>query len=775
MSDNSLGVGAPISRSQPQQTGAATSTQEAAGSTTVAGSTISVTVANPSLSSPLPTTAPANNDNDNEPIVSLLASSIGVDPPSNQPNPLPQALPSAPQDSSDIDPGDKVDQQKEAAPANDVDSLLGMPIGGAGGSGDDHPLPLLSLPEKAEQPTSLRGIVTLADPQGPQKTSYAKTMLKTAGALAFDGFVVGAVAGGGIASVPMAVAGAVGGAIVGAVVGGVVVFIKNKRAARAHKQAQQAQDQFDQAINTLKGKGIGFGKKQIDNINGISAGDWLRLLSVSPGQVGSADDRQKIRQAAVLNAVRRGKVESAMTLKEELVTACRENRLDLTIGCQFVREKGREAIPDFLREFSRVLDSKAFWSCKDTRHWGGGSSKLPDLPLPQASASAIFGGAMMLNALRRLQDPGHVVTEQDRWQINQGLWPEDYEDDHFYEHVSEGEVGRKMKYDTKVALADRMYQVYAQKWNMGSADNQYLAIDYPSAPSLEQKLKVLEDFQQRALDYPANSIIDAITAIPAGIDLTGMSADAVKPAPPPSEKELQCKAFFEQARAGIQSSFDKDDPNYHVIVERLNGALIDSLIENQARANGNDHYPVTAKAFVNDHDRIPFKLTDENGSVNLKERAIKKSGGDKNLANWDPRDELLRFCGGDKEVAKSLSFYIHQGLFSGMIAATQNSLSDSKLPSMSFVQDKNDKIAYEIKKDAKGNFTITASYEAGVNMLSPADDIHRMVDPAYNRCKMEIKIKVTAEHLRAGEGMYEFVELPFYSATFDPDRGPEEA
>ena len=647
----------------------------------------------------------------------------------------------------------------------------------AGGDNDDGLSPSVDEHESIAPDALTKRVADLRQVDG-ERQSVWKRASAAAGLGAVIGGGIGAIVGVGILSLPLAAAGAIGGAIVGAVVG---IGVSTYRARMHNKELEQAQqthqrdlqnlteqnNHFDQAIANLRKVPKDIGAAQIKSLNKITSEQWSQLLGLD--HVEDETDRLNIRQALIAHIMSGGDAESAAEYKGKLENALRINTLDFMLGAQSLIGKSPKHINKFMKDFAHVIGSKELWSAKGVDEFTGQPN---DLKVIATSVPHQFGGHMMLGAMRRLQDPAYKLTEHDKWQINQALSPESSDDWGIPEVISDDQVGKTMTYEQKTRLADKMKDVYVNKFNLMDDDKSELIQTYSNAHTLNKKLDLLESSLERGTDYTKHSVIRAMQRAAAGVDLSNMDRDVTRPNPS-SENEQKQQALFSKFRAGVSEAIGPEHKGRNGFANAIS-SLQDESPSSEYDQSRIGHANVS-RFFFRDANRMPMTLKSNGDSVNLLEKTKQKDAGDEDLKNWDAGDELRDFCDGDADVAKNLSRFAHQGILRPMMEVIQQATSrDDGMPAIGFSADDTDSATtIQIEKDRNGDFIMTAQDDKGLASISPppAGTRARPIDPFHNRCVSQIRIRFKNEDLKQGNGKFEFVEPPTFETRMDPDRG----
>ncbi|MCG8693963.1 MAG: hypothetical protein MI806_22390 [Minwuiales bacterium] len=749
MSDKHLGAGG-VSQNVQLQYGRPEQETAKTGSTLVNGQAVRVTASSKAPAAPLPATdAPANDHN-------LIQSTIADRKDSGD-----YFGPLSPQNPRAGDMADTELDDTLRTPSND-DTFPGV-------SFRDHRQARPSLNGrvtpvvvenvgKVRHKTGIGGAAAGALALGAGGAYYGSIFLATLGTIPFGplGTLGGAALG--------AVIGGIGGAIVGAVVGGV-----GARFGYENRRAERQQKHFDQATASLRNEGVKFSNTEKSNLNKISAAEWNKLLPVSKRQVGDKAQRQKVREAVILKIARGHSVENVLAFKQELLDTGKRNCLDFMADAHFVREMGTAAAPRFLENYGDLISSEEFWSAPDNL------DAAYTQPLVQKRVPEVYGGAMLLLAMRRLQSAYYKLTQDDRRQINQGLSPHE-SGDFISDEVKSHQVGRIMSYEDKAALADKMAERYVNHWNVRQQFRTQFNQAYSAATTLDQKLSILESYHAKAMDGSVRgSFRLSLDEMPKQLDLSALPPATTRPKQPPALEDLQRQDFLNKARAGFSGIVEDGSIGSKMIDAQLAGMLNDPLDQDHG-----DHAQLS-NSFVRDYDRAPISLQEPDGTrTNLKDNIIAKRAGRSDLQDWDPRDALVTFCGGDEDVARNLSHYAHQGCLASMVGIVQSgagikqdgaATKERKQAPIGFADASDQAPNFRVKKDAYGDFILTANLDAGVNGINPPRGDAIPIDPVYNRCNFQLKIKLLAQDLKEGNGKYELLEPPSYRARLNPDRG----
>ncbi len=604
--------------------------------------------------------------------------------------------------------------------------------------------------------------------------SQRKSVWKNAVAGAATGAVVvgGALAAAGaaatveIGSLPGFAVGAIGGGVVGGILGfcggAYRAYRYNRNLDREIQAAQANIDEqnrhFDQAIDNLRNSGMHIGQDEIENLSDFASEEWDALLSLE--RIGDESDRLKIRQAVISSVLTGKRAHAVKRVKDNLVEACGKNTLDFVLGARALEHSSPEKVDQFLRDFTHVIGSEQLWSTED----------LHGDHIQEPYTRFRLGGHMMLQTMRRLQDPFYKLTQEDRWRINQALSPETVVSDEVPDAITDEKVGKYMSYDEKVQLADRMKETYFGAIRIDNDQAKQFEARYAKCTTLNERLDTIEHFMGLNNAKRDKHLVNNLKELAKAANFSDMERGVTRPARPTDVEEKR-DAFLQQVRGGISARIDEEHPARGEFERHIQGLNTESY-----RASTIDHrdgHANVSRFFLWDAARLPINLIHDGKSINLKEIEKQKDAGNNGLQDWDAGDALLEFCDNDLTVATYLSQYAHQGIMQPMMAEFQNCVErDDGQSSFGFLsEDASNSSEIKIEKDEKGDFTLTFDDNKRLASINLPGTAPRSLDPFYNRCTSRLTIGLKKEDLKQGNGEFEFLEPPQFEAKFDIDRG----
>ncbi|MEO1018412.1 MAG: hypothetical protein AAFY56_12075 [Pseudomonadota bacterium] len=353
-------------------------------------------------------------------------------------------------------------------------------------------------------------------PTDIQVPQFTKNKSNTVWAGIAAGFVTGAAGGatygavGGLiaGSIALPVIGTVAGTIVGGVAGGLIGGIGGavvgglSALAAGVKKANRQERHFNQAMASLEAKGVTFTPAERNRLQSLSPKEWRELLQVSRNKVGDKADRQRIREAVVLEFAKSTDPDpkaAALRYKDQLKTAANQHTLHLKADFHEAKELGGDKFDQWLDKYDHVFSTKEFWDTQDPQAHDRGDGFLVQL-----TADTLFGGRLAINALKRVCADNYQVTAQDQWQINQSLMPNETDPRFIHKEVDGVEVGARLNTRRKHELLDKVFNKYndvSNGWNTDDTFRNNFRNAYASANSIDGKIAVLEQYQKDAMQY----------------------------------------------------------------------------------------------------------------------------------------------------------------------------------------------------------------------------------------------------------------------------------
>ena len=649
--------------------------------------------------------------------------------------------------------------------------------GGVGrGNVDQGPAPLADNGSIAPDNLKNRERDTTYDRKKPVPKEQSLLGRALTGAIATGGALAGAgaVLGTGLLPGVGTLSGGFVGLIVGGVVGGVAGFVAGLLAVGGHNKRtrieveqnrlEEQKTHFDQAVDNLREGGMKFGKTERQHLSAVTSEQWDRLMNLD--NVQDEGDRLRIRQAVIAEIARTGNVGAAKALRAKIDDAHERNTLGLMLGARSLNDAPKGDVKTFIRDYAAVMGIEKLWTPEDDND---------DNIIQSRDTNHQIGGCMMLGAMRRLQNPFYKLKLKDQRQINQALAPRVKNPEKVA--IKDDQVGTYMTPEEKLALADRMQAAYRGNLEIGLQKSKSLGQDYKNAKTLNDKLAVLEDYVSASIEEKKGDVIGTLEDMALNTDLSHLPPGATRPSKPSEAKQKE-QRFFDQIRGRTSIDVGKNHPSRAKLRKEISTLQDESPDPHLdlTRAERAGHADVS-RFFLRDADRISITLKDGNGNINLKETFRQKRAGKENLKDWDAGDELLKFCDGDKTVARNLSRFAHQGVLKGMIDVLEDSVDrgDNQPSTPSFGESSShasNKLSIQVDKDKDGNFTVTALDEKALNrVFLPGALRPRLLDPNHNRRSLVLKIKLTKENLKKGNGNFDFVGEPHIESRLDVDRG----